>query len=163
MKTFGFLLIVFALLFSCRSSKRLHSQATSSVGWVNPLTEQLGKTVLPDTTFSFPGGKTLPIKPIELNLPDSLGGAKVNGYAKIFAVLLVNGEIESVELHSFQLKKGKRIVHDYHSDLDLPEEDSFFSDFKAFIEGEIRNIPIEQNIADLEEGQRYPTFGLLVF
>lgn len=148
---------------SCKSVNHIEHSQTYNYPWINPLTELLGETILPDTTFSFPGGKTLPFKPIELDLPDSLGGQEINGSARIFAILEANGEVESIKIHSYQFTRKRKMVHDYHAAVDLQESDIFFLKFKAFLEREIPQLPIEKNIDSLDEGKEYPTFCYLRF
>ena len=87
----------------------------------------------------------------------------MTGSARTFALISGNGQIQNIEIYSYQLRKGEKIIHNYHIAFDSLERDLFFSDFSKFVDQKIRKMPIEQNILNPKKDKTYRTLCLLEF
>lgn len=138
-------------------------ESESAYVWINPLAELIGQKIYPDTTFSFHATDSLPLSPITISLPDSLGGTKVNGYAKVFVDFTDWGRIDSIFLYSYELRRKKKIIEQYHSGIDEKNEDDFYEMFEKYIEKKVLELPVTRTVDKLEEGRVYRGYCYLKF
>ncbi|MDX1908899.1 MAG: hypothetical protein SF053_17820 [Bacteroidia bacterium] len=131
--------------------------------WINPLAELIGESIFPDTTFSFYATDSLPLSPIAISLPDSLGGTRINGYAKVFVEFTDLGGINSIFLYSYELRRKKKIIEQYHSGIDNKNGNEFYGMFEQFIEKKVLELPVTRTVDKLEEGRIYRGYCYLNF